>query len=463
MQTVPLLFIETYLVETVRYMSMRPPVRCILLTLLFASSLLGGTGLLYAEDLISVYRQAVKTDPLLAKAGARLEVCRAARPLARSALLPNLTAGAGVARRRTHIMGFMGNMPVECYWGDQYSVTLKQPVFDGQAYANLEVAQAGIMAGKAALINARQDLMVRVTRAYFEVLKAEADARVARSEYDLLKRILDQAQAFLRVGTGDITAVQEAQARVDMAQAELIKADNMVEVSRRRLELLTHAPVGALRDVGPFLPRGPNPDRIEPWVQSALRNQPVLEQARRELEQARDRVKVIRRERWPRLDIEAGASYLRGAFVPDVRRRDIEAGLVLKIPIYLGGSIGAKTRQAEAESLVTQHQLERLRDQVRLDTESAFLNLKESVAHLKAAIQAVKSAKISMESTNKGYLLGTRTVINTLDTTQNYNDARRRYLSVLYNHLIARIELKRATGVLTVQDLIAINSLLKKD
>ncbi len=416
---------------------------------------------LYAEDLLSVYEQAVKTDPLLAAAEARLEAYKAARPLARSALLPNLTVGAGVARRRTHIMGFEKAASKECYWGNQYSVTLKQPIFDGQAYAKLKVAQAGIMAGKAALISARQDLILRVTRAYFGVLKAEAKARVTKSEQDFLKRILDQTQAFLKVGTGDITAVQEAQARVDMAEAELIKADNAVRVSRRRLELITHEPVGSVSDVGPFLPKGPNPDKMDLWVQSALLNQPLLEQARKKLEMAKDRVKVARRERWPRLDMQAEAGYLKGSFVPEVKRRDMEAGLVLSFPLYLGGSIGAKTRQAEAESLVTQHQLERLRDQVKLDTESAFLNLRESVAQLNAAIQAVNSAKISMKSTNKGYLLGTRTVIDTLDTTQNYRDARLRYLSALYDHLVARVELKGAAGILSVQDIMAINSLLE--
>ncbi len=442
-------------------MPMRPSVKCVLLTFLMAFLLLWDIWPLYAEDLLSVYEQAVKTDPLLAAAEARLEAYKAARPLARSALLPNLTVGAGVARRRTHIMGFEKAASKECYWGNQYSVTLKQPIFDGQAYAKLKVAQAGIMAGKAALISARQDLILRVTRAYFGVLKAEAKARVTKSEQDFLKRILDQTQAFLKVGTGDITAVQEAQARVDMAEAELIKADNAVRVSRRRLELITHEPVGSVSDVGPFLPKGPNPDKMDLWVQSALLNQPLLEQARKKLEMAKDRVKVARRERWPRLDMQAEAGYLKGSFVPEVKRRDMEAGLVLSFPLYLGGSIGAKTRQAEAESLVTQHQLERLRDQVKLDTESAFLNLRESVAQLNAAIQAVNSAKISMKSTNKGYLLGTRTVIDTLDTTQNYRDARLRYLSALYDHLVARVELKGAAGILSVQDIMAINSLLE--
>ncbi|NIA08533.1 MAG: TolC family outer membrane protein [Nitrospiraceae bacterium] len=442
---------------------MRHSGRCVFLTFVVTLFLLGGISPLYAEDLISIYGRAVKTDPLLAAASARLEAYKAARPLARSALLPNLTVGAGVARRRTHVMGFGTATPVECYWGDQYSVTLKQPVFDGQAYADLEAAQAGIMAGKAALVSARQDLILRVTRAYFGVLKAEADAKVARSEWELFKKILDQAQAFLRVGTGDITAVQEAQARMDMAEAELIEANNAVRVSRRRLELLTHASVGPLNDVGPFLPKGPNPDKMDLWVQSALRNQPALEQARRELEQAKDRVKIAHRERWPRLDMQAQAGYLKGSFVPEVKRRDMEAGLVLSFPLYLGGSIGAKTKQAEAESLVSQHQLESLRDQVKLDTESAFLNLKESVAHLDAAIQAVKSAKLSMDSTNKGYLLGTRTIIDTLDTTQSYLDSRRRYLSALYKQIVARIELKAAAGILTAQDVRAINSMLKTD
>ncbi len=414
------------------------------------------------DDILTVYKAAEASDPTLAMARARLDAARAQVPLARSRLLPRLTTGAELSRKYTRLSGAGPEEIKKYYWGDSYSVRLVQPVFDGQAYVSLKMAGTLIKAEEAGVIGSRQDLILRVFEAYFKVLQARADVKVAGREKDLLKTILDRTRRYLEVGTGDIIAVKEARARYDAASSALISARNRLAVSRKELELLAHRPVGELRDVGNLVPLGPEPCFMEPWIKSALDNQPLLAKARKVLEATRQRVELARRERWPRLDLKAGAGFLNGGFLPDVRDTQTEVGLVLSVPLYLGGGISAKTSEAEARALESRHRLDQLRDQVTISVEKAFLRLKDSVVQLEAARQQMESARVSMDATNKGYALGTRTIIDTLDTTHDYFVARRDYYFALYNHILARVRLKAAAGVISERDVRAINDILGK-
>lgn len=414
-------------------------------------------------NLLAVYRKAAASDPLLARARANLELSKTYEPLARSSLLPQLRAGAGVARKHSRLTGAGPATIDKTIWGNEYSITLKQPVFDGQAYVSLRAAKSRLKAGEAALMGADQDLIQRVCRLYFAVLEAEVDARVAAGNQALFQNIYLKSKAAMDVGTGNRVDMQESLARRDAAAAELVKARNQVAVAKRKLEVLIHQPVETVANVIPFTPRGPEPGRMELWVDSALDNQPVLDQARQQLQVSRDEVEIARRERWPRLDFIADAGYLKGSFLPDVKDRQETAGLYISIPLYLGGSISARSAQAEAAAKVRKQTLTSLSDQVKVATRSAFLALRDSVAITAAAEQAMESARLSMEATKKGYEVGERNIIDLMDTAEDYYKARKRYFVSLYKHLLARIELKTAAGVVSVNDIESINSLLEKE
>jgi len=413
-----------------------------------------------AEDLLAIYRQAVASSPVLARSRAMLEADREARPLALSGLLPKLDLAAGVSRSHADISGF-GPLEVdESYTANRYSVTVTQPLFNAPATPSLDAAGAQARAGEAAVLAAGQDLMLQVAEAYFAVLQARADVKVAQTERDLLLRILDQAETFREVGTGDIIAVHEARARTDAAASDLVRAENAFRIARQTMQRLTHEPFGEVADLGSVEPEGPQPDRAEPWVQAALDQQPQLLRAREELRAARDQVAVASRARWPRLDLDAGYSHAKGEFLPSIDRDELTAGLSLRFPLYQGGEIGARTRQARSLTRASSYRLEDLRDQVRLDTETAFLDLQSSVARLKAASQALASARTSLDATRDGYQVGVRSIIDLLTVTRDFIAAQRDYNVALYDHVTARIRLKAAAGVLTVKDLEAVNALL---
>ncbi len=413
-----------------------------------------------AEDLLTIYRQASVSSPVLARARSLLQADEASGSLAESALLPKIGADAGVSRNKVDITGFTAESVHTTYTGSNYGVTLIQPIISGRDWVALRASRAKVRAGEYAVSAAEQQLILQVSQAYFEVLAAQANERVAGGRRDLLNKIRDQAGAFLEAGAGTIVEVSEAEARLDAARSDLIREQNAVRIAVQRMKRLTHQPVGPLLDLGAFQPEGPRPDSVDPWVKAALENQPLLMQAREELRISRDQVEIALRERWPRLDLDAGYNFTEGNFLPTIDREELHAGLVFSLPIYRGGEINAKIRQARAQAMAGEYELEDLTDRIRLDTESAFLNLKDSVSQLRAETRALESAKISMEATHRGYELGTVSIVDYLDSIQNHANAQRNYFISRYNHVLNRVRLKTAAGVLGVKDIEAINSML---
>jgi outer membrane protein len=426
-----------------------------------------------AENLVSVYRQALATNPALQAARADLAAERAARGVARAGLLPHLKAAAAVNYNDTTIQGFGkdfvgGSVPPgmfagdieETYTGGSYSVRLVQPLVDGQAWSAVKTADARIGSEAAAVAVVEQDLIIRVVDAYFNLLRTLADEQVVLARQKRLAETLAQTEADLEVGTGDIIAVHESRADVDAVEAALIRARSSVRIARSRLERLTHRPVGPVADLGRLQARGPEPDHIDPWIQSAMDHQPRLVRARQQLTAAREQIQFARRARWPDLDATAGYGYDKGILLPSTERRQGRVGLQLTLPLVEGGAIAAKVRLAQARAESLTHHLQELEDRITLETESAFLLLQNSVAGLVAAAQARTSAQLSLQATRKGFGLGVRTIIDLLAGIQALEDAERVYYQARYDHVTLRVRLKAAAGVISTADVVAINQLL---
>ena len=172
------------------------------------------------EDLAKAYQQASNTSPMIAQARAQLDAELAGKPLARSALLPHLNAFASGGMNTGRVTGFGAQTISTGYHSDVFSASLTESLFDGQSLVALKQADSRIQANEAALAYAQQVVALEVTQAYFGVLQAEANERVARQQVDLLASIHDQTNASLKVGTGDIITVQEAKAQLDAANSD---------------------------------------------------------------------------------------------------------------------------------------------------------------------------------------------------------------------------------------------------
>jgi outer membrane protein len=413
-----------------------------------------------AEDLQAAYQQAATASPVIAQARAQLDADLAGRPLARAALLPHINAGASGGMNTAYVTGF-GAQPLSTgYHSDIFSASLTESLFNGQAFTAMKQADSRIRASEAALAFAEQLVALEVTKAYFSVLQAQANERVTQQQMDLLQSIDDQTNASLKVGTGDIISVQEVQAQLDAAKADRIAAKNAVAITKNQLERLTHHPVGTLQDIATIQAIGPQPDTIEPWLTAALKNQPLLQQAQETLNVSEQQVQFAKRVRWPTLTLSAIGQHAAGTLIPPVAIDQIGASMNLSIPIYEGGSTRAGIHQAEALARANRANVTNIQDQIRLDTQTAFLDLQNSIAQFQATQQSVTSAQVSLAGTRKGYEIGSRSIIDLLTATTNYAAAQRNYYLALYSQLVARTQLKAAAGVLTPLDIEAINNLL---
>ncbi len=416
----------------------------------------------WAEDLLTLYKSAAKDNPGINAARARYKASLSLKPLARAGLLPSLTGGAGVVRydKRVSNMG-----PVEIddsYWGDSYTVTLVQPILNFQAWTGLDVAEKQIVAAKAQVLAAEQDLIYQVSASYFQVLLKKSQVELARKRLELFSSTLERARTALEIGSGDIVSVREAEAARDRAKTMLISAETELQVAREELKTLVKREFGTLSDLGKVEPRGPEPAAPSSWIQAAMASQPLLSVARNRYEASRSRIEYERRARWPRVDFKAEASYSDGSFLPDVIYRDLHGGLFISMPFYLGGSIGARTSMAQAEAQAARHDMEQVQDRIRFETRKAYLSLQDSVSRLRSAEAALRSAKTSFDATSEGLAAGTRTVIDLLSVTEGYIQADNEYRRARYDHVMARMALKKAAGTLDLQDLMAVNSLLLK-
>ena len=436
--------------------------RPMLLLLILGLTILNGVPSV-AEDLRAAYQQAASTSPAIAQARAQLDAALAGKPLARAALLPHINAEASGGMNSARVAGFGPQTVSTGYHSDVFSASLTESLFNGQAFTAMKQSDSRILASEAALAYAEQVVALEVTQAYFGVLQAEANQRVAQQQMDLLQSIDKQTRTSLQVGTGDIISVQEVQAQLDAARADLVTANNAVAVAKNQLERLTHQPVEALQDITTLLPTGPQPDTIDPWLASALKNQPLLRQAKATLNVSEQQVQYAKRARWPTLTLSGIGQHAAGTLIPPVAIDQVGGSLNLSIPIYEGGSTRAGIHQAEALSRASRENVANIQDQIKLDAQTAFNDLEDSVAQFQAAQQSVNSAKVSMEGTRKGYEIGSRSIIDLLTATTNYAAAQRNYYLALYTQLVARTQLKAAAGVLTPADIDAINTLLESN
>ena len=416
-----------------------------------------------AEDLQAAYQQAASTSPMIAQARAQLDADLAGKPLALAALLPHINAGASGGMNTAHVTGFGTQTISTGYHSDAFSASLTESIFNGQAFTAMNQSDSRIRASEAALAYAQQVIALEVTQAYFGVLQAEANQRVAQQQMGLLQSIDKQTRESLQVGSGDIISVQEVQAQLDAASADLITAKNAVTIAKNQLERLTHQSVEALQDITTLQPTGPQPDTIDSWLASALQNQPLLQQAQATFKFSEQQVQYAKRARWPTLTLSGIGQHAAGTLIPPLAIDQIGGSLNLSIPIYEGGGTRAGIRQAEALSKASRANVANIQDQIKLDTQTAFQDLEDSVAQFQATQQSVTSAKVSMDGTRKGYEIGSRSIIDLLTATTNYAAAQRNHYLALYTQLVARTRLKAAAGVLTPLDIEAINALLNNN
>lgn len=430
-----------------------------------------------AADLQEIYQLATQKDPQLLKAIATRDAAREAIDVSKANLLPQVNLTAGYNRRWAENTDFDTENNTLIVFdseskGWSAEVGLQQSLFDWTNWKNLNTAEKRALQSQTNLDATSQELIVRVSQAYFNVLKAGDDLGFAEAEKRSIERQLEQTKQRFAVGLTAITDVHEAQAQYDSAVAREITAQNALETAREALREITgqyHAELATL-NTDKFSTQTPSPATADEWVKLAEEKNLSLKANQLALEIAGNEIDVAKAGHYPTLGLTGAYSTsdteskntLGGITrTTDVPRLDTKSvGLNLRVPLYSGGATTAQTAVARANYVAAGQDLElSYRTAVR-QVRSSFNDINANIATIRALEQAVISAESALNATEAGFEVGTRTIVDVLLSTRNLFEARRNLSGARYNYVIAILALKQAAGNLSEQDLAGINQAL---
>ena len=377
---------------------------------------------LYAAGLTEIYREAQQQDAAYASARAAHEAGQEKLPQGLALLLPSVNLSANSSWNDVD-----SSTTTRQYNSNGYSLSLNQPLYRKQNFAQYEQAKSQVTQAEAQFNVARQDLIVRVAQAYFDVLLAQDNVTLAGAQKAAIGEQLEQAKRNFEVGTATITDTHEAQARYDLTTAQEIAAQNDLEIKKHALQLIVGKISGQLVALNDRLPLvSPEPNDMVKWVAQAEQQSPQIAIQRAALEIATQEVERNRAGHLPTLDLVAGysqnsnSSYLTSGTVTSQ-----SIGLQFNLPLYQGGSVSSKVREALANQEKARQDLELGSRQAALQTRQAFLGVTSGMAQVKALEQALVSSQSSLDSTRLGQEVGVRTNVDVLNAQQQFYTAKR--------------------------------------
>ena len=416
-----------------------------------------------AADLVEVYQMAEASDPVYRQSVAAYEATLEAKPQARALLLPTVSLSANTVTNDQNISTATGTSPGEVSFNSHgYSLDISQPVFRYDRYLSLQQADLQIQQAQAELDASLQDLIIRVAERYFEALAAVDNLNFVRAEKTSLGRQLEQAKQRFEVGLIAITDVHEAQAGYDQSVANEILAENLIDNTHEGLREVTGNYITDLASLGDTMPLvTPQPDVIEEWTQVSQQQNLQVIAAKSQLENARQEIKIQQSGHLPTLDIVANKGYSSsGGRFGGAQIHSTAIGLELNVPLFEGGLVNSRTR--EAHSLYNQvfQQLEEAYRAAQRQTREAYLGVISGISQVKALTQSVISSESALEATQAGFEVGTRTTVDVVASQRALLQSKRDYARARYDYILNTLRLKQAAGTLTPEDLHKINSWL---
>jgi outer membrane protein len=418
-----------------------------------------------ALDLIQIYEMAAENDPQVRQVREQLNSARESKPQAKALLLPTLSLGGGydLVHQDTRSSAF-GVTGTENY--DQYDIGLQvnQPVYHRDYWIRLEQADDTIAQAEAQLSAAEIDLMVRSAVAYFNVLSAADDLRTATAEKEANARQLEQAQQRFEVGLIAITDVHESQAAYDGSVASEITAKNALANAWEALQEIVGPIRQSIARLGPDLNLvPPTPEDEEQWAKTALEQNFGIMAAQQAAELAKKNIEVQRSGHYPTVDLVGsyGRSESGSDFGTD---RDTGIiGLQLAVPLYTGGAVDSRTRQARYDYQAAMEGLDQQRRSVNRQVRDAYRGVISTMSRVKALESTVVSFQSALESTQAGLEVGTRTMVDVLTVTRNLYDAQRNYSRSRYDYIVNGLLLHQAASTLDRELLQKANTWLLQD
>jgi outer membrane protein len=440
-----------------------------------------------AEDLMQIYQQARDADPTLSIADANKGSVGEGVDQARAALLPQINGSFGYLHddSNSNSVGpsqdasgnfvLLPNSQSLRNRSRPAQIELSQSLFSWTNWSRLATSREQAASASSSYDAASQDLFVRTAAAYFAVLTSQDQLAFAQSNEKALARQLDQAEQRYEVGLSAITDVHNARANHDSSVAQVIQAQNNLDTARESLSQITGKEFGDLKKLRDQLPlEKPTPVEMQAWVDMATTQNPTLAAAHHSLEAAEHNIDIQRSGHLPTLNASVvrtdtpawgNTTEMIGnvGFGPAHGNGivgDTTIGVTLNIPIFSGGLVQSQVRQAVFQRDAAQDQFELQRRSVVANTRNAYRAVIAGISEVEATKQAVVSAESSLEATQAGFEVGTRTIVDVLLSQQTLFQAQSAYSQARHQFVISGLQLKEAAGVIEAKDLVAVNALL---
>ncbi|MGJ8692833.1 MAG: outer membrane channel protein TolC [Thalassotalea sp.] len=426
----------------------------------------------WADDLLSNYQQALKNDPVTLKAKAQFMATKESIEQARAVLLPQINAYGSIAQSESESYdssSLSNNISSSELERTSLGANLSMQIYHHNSWLKLDNAKKSAHRGDIAYQLAKQDLIVRVTQAYFNVLSAQDDLEFSQAEKTAIERQLEQTKQRFSVGLTAITDVHEAQAEYDNAVTSEIRAQNKLYSAEEGLRELTNVyphDINILNTTR-FSASRPLPDSANEWQQTAEAKSLELIFQKIGLDIAKENINIAKSGHYPTVSLSGnystkddtlgGDSFTSGDFnAPGVNSHSI--GIEVNVPIYSGGATSSAVRQAQHSYVAASQDLVASHRTVVRTTRNAYNTVIANVSGIKSLEQAVLSAQSALQATEAGFEVGTRTIVDVLNSTRNLYNAKRNLSSTRYGYIQSILSLKRAAGIISEKDIEDINA-----
>ena len=420
-----------------------------------------------AQSLVEMVELAQGFDAPWLSSRAALDAAEHKGAQAKSGLLPSVGAQAGANYTRTELHP---NIPGVLGSAHQQSAAIQasQPLYRPANTIAYRQGQRNVELARAQLDAATQDLLVRVSQGYFDVLAAQDTLTTVQAQKRAVREQLEFAQRNFDIGAATITDQREAQARHDLVEAQEIAATNDLQVKRLALEqLVGKSPLQPLPLAQPVQLPAVQPATVAPWVEQAENDQPLVRQARLALDMAELETRKAETGHLPTVDLQASYGVQRnpdGTTAIPIKNRihQGQVGVTLNMPLFAGFAVQNRVKETLSLEEKARADLDNARRQSAQAARQAFYGVQSGTGQVKALEAAVASSQSALEANQLGYQVGVRINVDVLNAQSQLYQAQRDLAQARYNVLVGQLKLRQAAGQLQMQDIHGLNQLIAR-
>ncbi|MDG1819680.1 MAG: TolC family outer membrane protein [Porticoccaceae bacterium] len=422
----------------------------------------------FADTLTDIYESALQNDPVLRAARASFNADRENKNIARGALLPQLSVSGEFTQTEINddtlsVVSTSGLIDTD---ETSYGLSLNQAIFDMPSWYSFQSGKAFSESAQAQFSADQQSLIIRVSEAYFNVLRAYDNQQTRDAEERAIQRQLEQTRERFEVGLLPVTDVHEAQAVFDDAAVNSLEARGALNIAFEGLEVLTgenHKVLAGLTET--FAATNPEPLSNQEWVDFAIGNNFQLKVAKLGKDAAYNSAKAATAARLPKVsgrvnyfDSDTDGTRYTSPFESQQDGHSVVISVTM--PIWMGGSVDAQRRQAKQRSIASDEGYIATKRNTVQAARSLHQLVLTNTARVKARKQSITSADSALQATQAGYEVGTRTIVDVLVAQRTVYQARRNYSNARYDYILSMMRLKEVAGQLSPEDVYQLNAWL---